>query len=43
MSTTGIRAAVDSMPVQDYPDREVIPANDRSTDRTAGIMAGLVA
>ena len=29
MSTTGIRAAVDLMPVQDYPAREVILANDQ--------------
>jgi len=39
MSATGICAAVDAMPAQDYPDLEVILVNDCSTNRTAGIMA----
>lgn len=34
----GIRAALESLAAQDYPDLLIIPINDRSTDRTGEIM-----
>ena len=42
---TGMRAAVDALPVQDYPDREaILGTTARPLDHsTTGIMAGLVA
>jgi glycosyltransferase involved in cell wall biosynthesis len=34
----GIRAALESLAMQDYPDLMIFPINDRSTDRTGEIM-----
>ena len=35
---TGIRAALESLAAQDYPDLLIVPINERSTDRTGAIM-----
>jgi cellulose synthase/poly-beta-1,6-N-acetylglucosamine synthase-like glycosyltransferase len=39
----GVRAAVESVLRQDYPDLELIVLDDRSTDRTGAILAELAA
>ncbi|MBI3271221.1 MAG: glycosyltransferase [Planctomycetes bacterium] len=39
----GIRAALESLVAQDYPDLRIIPVDDRSTDRTGRIMEEIAA
>src|SRR3972149_2430977 len=38
-----IRACLESLQRQDYPDYEILVLDDNSTDATAGIVAGLAA